>query len=53
VPTPTSVAFALPAATRAQPTITLRLDQGWSPAEALAAPDTRLLGVALAGAELV
>ena len=53
VPPPTSVAFALPTATRAQPTITLRLDQGWSPTEVLGAPDTRLLGVALAGAELV
>jgi SAM-dependent methyltransferase len=52
VPPPTEARFALPAATRAQPTVTLRLDAGWSPAEAFDVADDRLLGVALAAAEL-
>jgi SAM-dependent methyltransferase len=52
VPPPIDVAFALPASTRAQPTVTLRLDHGWSPAEAMGAPDDRVLGVALAEAVL-
>lgn len=53
VPPPVTVAFALPAATRAQPTIALRLDQGWSPAEALGVADDRVLGVSLVAAELI
>lgn len=53
VPPPVSVAFALPPATRAQPTVALRLDAGWSPAEALGAADARVLGVALSAAELL
>jgi SAM-dependent methyltransferase len=53
IPPPVTVSFALPAATRAQPTIDLRLDRGWSPAEALGVADDRVLGVSLVGAEIV
>lgn len=49
---PQELALALPTHTRAHPTITLRLDAGWTPAEVIGAPDNRLLGVALAGVEL-
>lgn len=52
IPPPLDVTLALPPATRAQPTIALRLDNGWSPAEALGVADDRLLGVALAEAVL-
>jgi SAM-dependent methyltransferase len=50
---PQSFTFGLPARTRAQPTITLRLDAPWRPSEIWPAPDDRVLGVALAGAELL
>ena len=52
VPPPVSISFALPAATRSQPTISLQLDRGWSPREIFGVADDRLLGVALAEAVL-